>query len=84
MKSFVKFIIGGAVVFTVAKAFDIATLIATGSGFYNSWEILESNGYHEAAEYLNSRIENEFSRAWMDKSIEAYKESINQENKTVN
>ena len=77
MKKFGMVIVGGAAI-GVVYALNIASIICTCSGMYNAWEILETNGFHEASEYLNSRIENETARAWMDKSIAEYKKSLHQ------
>ena len=58
---------------------SIATLnVAQASTLYAAWEILKTGGYDDAAEYLNSRIENETMRVWLDRSIDEYKKSLNQ------
>ncbi len=73
MKKLSKVIACGIVAVGIAQVASNLSLILTTIGFYNSWEILETGGFHEAANYLNSRVQNEAARVWMDKSIEAYK-----------
>ena len=79
MKTFGKIVVGGVVAIGALLAIDFALTICAGSSLYNAWEILEEGGFHEAADYLHSKVENEATRLWMDRSIAEYKKSLHQD-----
>ena len=68
-----------AIAVSMAKLILAESTICVSSGVYNAWKILENGGFHEAADYLNSKMENEATRLWMDRSIAEYKKSLHQD-----